>query len=109
MGPVSLVVGHRQELDLRPCFIGWLRRETGYGPTDRSADVLWIVSGAIFSREEWDLSKFVASHEGLLYVDYGRYIWSWTIRGLSVRSVWCVGRVFPCRVYIDLSRRDSQI
>jgi hypothetical protein len=31
------------------CFIGWLMRETGYGPIDRSADMLWIVLGAFFS------------------------------------------------------------
>jgi hypothetical protein len=30
-------------------FIGLLMRETGYGPTDQSASVLWIVSGALFS------------------------------------------------------------
>jgi hypothetical protein len=35
--------------DFLHCFIGWLRREIGYGPTDRSASVLWIVSGAFFS------------------------------------------------------------
>jgi hypothetical protein len=29
------------------CFIGWLKRETGYGPTDRSADMLWIVSRVV--------------------------------------------------------------
>jgi hypothetical protein len=29
-------------------FIGWLRREIGYGPADRSVGVLWIVSGAFF-------------------------------------------------------------
>jgi hypothetical protein len=33
-------------------FIGWLGREIGYGPTDRSADVLWIETGALFSREQ---------------------------------------------------------
>jgi hypothetical protein len=48
MGPVNLVVGHRRSLAYAPCFIGWFRRETGYGPTDRSAGVLWIVSGALF-------------------------------------------------------------
>jgi hypothetical protein len=48
MGPVNLVVGHRQEVGLRPCFIGWFRREAGYGPADQSAGVLWIVSGALF-------------------------------------------------------------
>jgi hypothetical protein len=29
------------------CFIGWLRRETEYGPADQSAGVLWSVSGAV--------------------------------------------------------------
>jgi hypothetical protein len=29
------------------CFIGWLGRETVYRPMDRSADVLWIVLGAV--------------------------------------------------------------
>jgi hypothetical protein len=48
MGPVNLVIGHRQELGLRPCFIGWLRREAGYGPADRSTGVLGIVLGAPF-------------------------------------------------------------
>jgi hypothetical protein len=30
------------------CFIGWLGRETGYGPADQSAGVLEIVSRALF-------------------------------------------------------------
>jgi hypothetical protein len=30
------------------CFNGWLGRETGYGLTDQSAGVLWIVSGTLF-------------------------------------------------------------
>jgi hypothetical protein len=50
-----------------------------------------------------------ASHEGLLCVDHVRYVWSWIIRRLSVEGVWHVGRVFPCRVYIDLNHRDSRI
>jgi hypothetical protein len=40
------------------CFIGWLGREIGYGPTDRSAGVLWIVSGALLSGAV-TLSNFV--------------------------------------------------
>jgi hypothetical protein len=48
MGPVSLVVYHRQMFGFLHCFIGWLGRETGYGPADRSAGVMWIVSGAVF-------------------------------------------------------------
>jgi hypothetical protein len=47
--------------------------------------------------------------ERLLYVDHVRYVWSWTIRGLSMESMWRVGQVFPSRVYNDLNRRDSQI
>jgi hypothetical protein len=45
MGPVSLVAGYQHMLGFAP---GWLGRETGYRPTDRSIDVLWIVSGALF-------------------------------------------------------------
>jgi hypothetical protein len=29
------------------CFIDCYGREAGYGPVDQSADVLWIVSGAL--------------------------------------------------------------
>jgi hypothetical protein len=36
-------------------------------------------------------------------------VWSETTCKLSVESVWCIDRVFPCRVYIDSNRRDSQI
>jgi hypothetical protein len=35
------------------------------------------------------------TREGLLYVDHVRYVWSWTIRELSVDSVWRAGLVFP--------------
>jgi hypothetical protein len=34
--------------DFLHCFIDWLVRENGYQPADRSAGVLWIVSGALF-------------------------------------------------------------
>jgi hypothetical protein len=36
-----------------------------------------------------------ATHEMLLCVDHVRYVWLMAIRGLSVGSVWHVGRVFP--------------
>jgi hypothetical protein len=49
------------------------------------------------------------TRERFLYVDHVRYVWSWTIHGLSVESVWRDGRVFPYRVYIDSNRRDSRI
>jgi hypothetical protein len=51
MGLVNLVIGRRQELGLcPPCFISWIEREVGYGPADRLADVLLIMSGALFLR-----------------------------------------------------------
>jgi hypothetical protein len=34
--------------DFLHCFIGWLERETGYGPVDQSAGVLWIVREPFF-------------------------------------------------------------
>jgi hypothetical protein len=41
MSPVNLVADHQQKVDFAPhCFIGWLGRETGYRPVDRSAIVL---------------------------------------------------------------------
>jgi hypothetical protein len=36
-------------------------------------------------------------------------VWSGTLRGSSVKSVWRVDWVFPCKVYIDSNHRDSQI
>jgi hypothetical protein len=38
-----------------------------------------------------------------------RDVWSRTICKLSVESMWHVDRVFPCMVYIDSNRHDSQI
>jgi hypothetical protein len=47
MGLVSLVVICQQELDFSPLLFGYCGREAGYGPADRMAVVLWIVSGAL--------------------------------------------------------------
>jgi hypothetical protein len=61
----KIVVGHRQELGLRPCFIGWLGREAECGPADRSPGVLWIVSGALFLRSSEIYPNLSAPHERL--------------------------------------------
>jgi hypothetical protein len=57
---------------------------------DRSAGVLWIVSGALFSREQWDLSKSVgASRKVATYGDRPQEAYTgrtWTGVG-SVRVV----------------------
>jgi hypothetical protein len=77
------------------CFIGWLGRETGYGPTVRSAVVLWIVSGALFLRSSGPAQLYWWLHKRLLCNDCMRYVWSGTIRGLSVGCMWRVGQVSP--------------
>jgi hypothetical protein len=48
MGPINLVACCCWMFGFLHCFNGWLGRETGYGPADRSAGVLGIVSGALF-------------------------------------------------------------
>jgi hypothetical protein len=62
---------------------------------DRSAGMLWIMSGTLFLGSSVIHPNLSTPREGLLYVDHVRYVWSWTIHGLSVESVWRVGRVFP--------------
>jgi hypothetical protein len=109
MGLVSLVVGCQQELDFSPLLYRCCGREAGYGPAYRMAVVLWIVSGALLLGCSGSVQIYWWLHEMLLYVDHMRYVWLWTIRRLSVESVWHVCWVFPCRVYIDLNRRDSRI
>jgi hypothetical protein len=64
-----------------------------------------IVGNSFFS----GVVTLLLAREMLLYVDCVRYVSSRTIRGLSVGCVWHVGRVSPCRVYINLNRRDSRI
>jgi hypothetical protein len=91
------------------CFIGWLRREIGYGPTGRSTGMLWIVSGALFlgSSDSVQLCRWLMK---------SCYVWRLPIGSVHRAYVeWhekrtChIGLIFPCRVYIDSNRRDSQI
>jgi hypothetical protein len=109
MGPVSLVFGHREELGLR-LLLHWLARERNWVRTrgsvgQRAVDFV----GSPFFRSSEIRPNLSASQGGFLYVDHMRYVWSWAIHELSVKSVWRVGRVFPNRVYIDLNHRDSWI
>jgi hypothetical protein len=109
MGPVSLVIGCQQELEFSPLLFGCCGREAGYGPADRMTVVLWIMSRALLLGCSGSVQIYWRLYERLLYVDRVRYVWSYTIHGLSVKNVWRVGRVFPCKVYIDSNRRDSRI
>jgi hypothetical protein len=54
---------------------------------DRSAGELEIVSGAIFLWSSGIHPNLSATRERLLCVDHVRYVWSVTIRGLSMRCV----------------------
>jgi hypothetical protein len=68
-------------------FNGCLGRETGYGPIDRPASVLWIVSGALFSQEQWlcpsllMTSQKVATYGECPQEAYTRHMW------IGVRNV----------------------
>jgi hypothetical protein len=109
IGPVNLVACCWWVFGFLYCFISWLARETGYGPVDRSADVMGIVSGALFLSSSDSVQLYRRLMEGC------------HVQGPLAGSVrwayvdWCgkrtcrVGRVFPCRVYIDSNRRDSRI
>jgi hypothetical protein len=90
-------------------FIGWHKREIGYGPVDRSVDVLWIVLVVLFLRSSGPTQLCWWLCERLPHVDHMRYVWSWILCGPSVKSVWHVDRVFPCRVYINLNCHDYYI
>jgi hypothetical protein len=109
MGPVTLVVGCQRKLDFSHYFIGYYGREAGYGPADQSTGVLWIMLGALLLRGSGSVQICWWLCKRLLYVDHVQYIWLKAICGPSVESVWCVGCIFPCRVYIDLNHRDSWI
>jgi hypothetical protein len=109
MDPVSLVACHRKKLGLSLLLYWFAWERHWYRPTDRSADVLWIVSGAFFLGGSGIRPNLLVAHERLLYVDHVRYTWLMAIRILSMESVWRVGQVFPCSVYIDSNHRDSWI
>jgi hypothetical protein len=109
LGLIRLVAGCQQKLVFFP-LPHWLLLERSwvwtYGSDSRRVVdcVKSILLRGIGSVQIcWQL------HERLLCVYRVRYIWSGTIYGLSMGCVWCVGRIFPYRVYIDSNRRDSQI
>jgi hypothetical protein len=59
MGLVNLVVGHCQELGLRP-LLHWLVQERSWVRTRRLVSRRAVdCVGSSFSREQWDLSKSV--------------------------------------------------
>jgi hypothetical protein len=109
LGLVSLVAGHPQVLGLN-LLLQWLSWERNWGGSRRP------LSRAERWSREYFFSGAVVSVQPCRWLVKGC-----RIQGLPVGSVrqtyvdWrgkrmChVGRVFPCRVYIDSNRRDSQI
>jgi hypothetical protein len=82
MGPVNLVVGHRQELGLRP-LLYWLAQERSWVRTHGLVSLCAVdCVGSPFSREQWDLSKSVgASRKVATYGDrpqeaYAGHTWT---------------------------------
>jgi hypothetical protein len=88
----------------------WLARERNWVQTHGSVSRCAVdCVGVPFSQEQWLYPTLSVTRQGLLYIDHVRYVWSRTICGLSVECMWIVGRIFPCRVYIDSNHRDSRI
>jgi hypothetical protein len=90
MGPVNLVVGHRQELGLCP-LLYWLAQERSWVRTCGSVSRCAVdCVGNPFPREQWDLSKSVGvSRKVATYGDCPREAYigrTWTGVG-SVRAV----------------------
>jgi hypothetical protein len=82
MSPASLAAGCRQMVSFLHCFVGWLGRETGHEPTDRSADVLWIVSGAPFLGSSDSVQRY-------RWLMKGCYIWTtWDTYGPGPYTDW---------------------
>jgi hypothetical protein len=51
------------------CFIGWLERDDGYGPIDRSAGALRIVLGTLFLGSSGLLNSVDVSRKVAMYGD----------------------------------------
>jgi hypothetical protein len=90
MGPVNLVVGHRQELGLRP-LLHWLVQERSWVRTRGSVSRRAVdCVGSPFSWEQWDLTKSIgASRMVATYGDRPQEAYAgctWTSVG-SVRVV----------------------
>jgi hypothetical protein len=90
MGPVNLVVGHHQELGLRP-LLHCLAQERSWVQTRGSVSRRAVdCVGSFFSREQWNLSKSIgASRKVATYRDRPQEAYAgrmWTGVG-SVRVV----------------------
>jgi hypothetical protein len=80
----------------------------GTDPRNGQPACYWLCRSH-FSREQWPYSTLLMTTWKVVICGPREIVRSWTIYGLRIKSVWHVGHIFPCRVYIDLNRHDSQI
>jgi hypothetical protein len=110
MGPINLVIGHRQELGLHPpASLAGSGEKLGMNPWIGQPTCCGLCREPFFSGAVGSVQIYRCLTKGC------------HIRGLPAGSVhrayvyWhgkrmCrVGRVFLCRMYIDSNRRDSRI
>jgi hypothetical protein len=90
-------------------FNGCCGRETGYGPMDRSADVPWIGTGALFLGSSSSFQRYWRLCERLTRMGTVHRKLTSGIRGLAWKAYMSCVLCFPCREYIDSIHRDSCI
>jgi hypothetical protein len=78
-----------------PCFIGWFGREAVYGSADRSAGVLWIVSGALFLGSSGICPNLSMPHERLPRTGTARRKHMLGVRGLAWEAYVSCWSSFP--------------
>jgi hypothetical protein len=96
MGPVSLVAYHQQKFGLSLLLL-WLRVGEKLDEDPQIGQpACWGCSWEfLFLRSSGICPNLSVTHERLLCVNYVRYVWFRTIRGLSVGCAWLIGRVSP--------------
>jgi hypothetical protein len=70
-------------------------RETGYGPTDRPADMLWIGMGAFFSQGQWICSTLLMIYERLPHTGTAYRKCTSGVRGLAQKAYMSCVSGFP--------------
>jgi hypothetical protein len=71
----------------------------GWGPMNRSADVLGILSRVLFLRSSRIRSTLLTTSKRLLYAGYVKCLWLRVIRRSSTGCVWHVDQVSPAGVH----------
>jgi hypothetical protein len=110
MGPVNLVVGHRQELGLRP-LLHWLAQERSWVQTRGSVSrrAVDCVGSLFFSGAVRSVQIYRCLTKGCHVQGSPAGSVHWTYVDWRGKRTCHVGWVFPYRVYVDSNHRDSRI